>query len=351
MLRPVDSGERSRHARAVPVDRDRWNACRFDPAATAGHYESYFQRANHPTRPLAWWIRYTVFCPKGQPEQAVGELWAIWFDGERGVIAAAKQVVPWERCAFARDRLDVRVGEATLDDRGLRGAAVGAAHAFAWELSYEGPEPPLLLLPANLYAGGFPKAKSLVGSPNAAFTGTITVDGEAHAIDGWVGSQSHNWGARHTDRYAWGQVAGFDDAPDSFLECATARLKFGPLWTPPMTLLVLRHGGEQIALNSLWQAVRARGEVAVGGPEFEWRLASQTREVAVEARIWAPRAAFVGLAYGNPPGGVKTCLNSKIARCELRLRRPGRPTIALRSDRAAFEVLTDEADHGVPVVA
>jgi hypothetical protein len=335
----------------VPVDRDRWNACRFDPTSGVGHYESYFQRANHPTRPLAWWIRYTVFCPKGQPERAVGELWAIWFDGERGTITAAKQVVPWHDCAFARDRLDVRVGAATLDDRGLRGAATGAAHSFAWELAYTSPEPPLLLMPANLYAGGFPRAKALVGSPNAVFTGTVTVDGEAHAIDGWVGSQCHNWGSRHTDRYAWGQVAGFDGAPDSFFECATARLKFGPLWTPPMTLLVLRVEGEQISLNSLGQAVRASGRVTIGGPEFAWELRSRRAGVEVEARIFAPREAFVGLAYGNPPGGVKTCLNSKIAGCELRLRRPGRPELTLRSGRAAFEVLTDETGHGVPVVA
>ena len=47
---------------------------------------------------------------------------------------------------------------------------------------------------------------------------TIDVDGVSHAVDGWVGSQNHNWGRKHTDRYAWGQVAGFDDAPGSFLE-------------------------------------------------------------------------------------------------------------------------------------
>lgn len=335
----------------MPVDRDRHNACRFDATLGAGHYESWFQRANHPTRPLGLWIRYTIFCPKGQPERALGELWAIWFDGERGVIAAAKQEVPWSECACARDRLQVRIGAATLDGRSLRGS-VQAAHALGWELEYTSPEPPLLLLPANLYEGGFPKAKALVGAPNAVFRGTMTVDGETHEIDGWVGSQCHNWGSRHTDRYAWGQVAGFDGAPDTFLECATARLKLGPLWTPAMTLIVLRVEGEQIALNSLGQAARAQGRVVAEGPEFSWALASRRRGVEVEARIRAPRAAFVGLAYKNPPGGVKTCLNSKIASCELTLRRPGRAPLTLRSaSRAAFEILTDETGHGVPIVA
>ncbi len=47
--------------------RSRWNACRFVPGDAGGHYESYFQRANHPSRPLAFWIRYTVFSPAGRP--------------------------------------------------------------------------------------------------------------------------------------------------------------------------------------------------------------------------------------------------------------------------------------------
>ncbi len=41
-----------------------------------GHYESFFQRANHPSRPLAFWIRYTIFSPKNRPQDALGEVWA-----------------------------------------------------------------------------------------------------------------------------------------------------------------------------------------------------------------------------------------------------------------------------------
>src|SRR5216684_6562518 len=70
-----------------------------------GHYESYFQRANHPTRPLAFWIRYTIFSPRRRPNEAVGELWAIWFDGERDRIVAAKEDVPLAHCAFGSDGL------------------------------------------------------------------------------------------------------------------------------------------------------------------------------------------------------------------------------------------------------
>lgn len=61
--------------RASLVQSANWT--RYQPGQRAGHYESFFQRANHPTRPLAFWIRYTIFSPAGQPEAALGELWAI----------------------------------------------------------------------------------------------------------------------------------------------------------------------------------------------------------------------------------------------------------------------------------
>ena len=72
----------------------------------------------------------------------------------------------------------------------------------------------------------------------------------------------------------------------------------------------------------------------------------------MKIHVHAPRTAFVGLTYANPPGGSKTCLNTKLAACELTLERPGRPPRSwTTASRAAFEILTDRSDHGVPVVA
>jgi len=53
---------------------DAIGASRFDPKSTRGFYESYFVRANHPSEPKAFWIRYTLFCPRGRSQLAVGQL-------------------------------------------------------------------------------------------------------------------------------------------------------------------------------------------------------------------------------------------------------------------------------------
>jgi hypothetical protein len=324
-----------------------WNSSRFKPEDPSGFYESYFQRANHPTRPLAFWIRYTSFIPRGRPDKACGELWAIYFDGETNRITAVKDTVPISQCSFSRTQLDVCINGATLTDGALHGRAVSPSHIFQWSLRFTGHEPPLLLLPESLYEGGFPKAKSLVGTPNADYTGTFTVDGREIPIDGWRGSQNHNWGSRHTDRYAWGQVAGFDNAPDAFLECCTAQVKLGPVWSPRLTFVVLRDEGQEIALNGLLQAVRASGNFDF----FNWTIDAQSPHARIYGRIHAPAAVFVGLRYQNPPGGRKTCLNTKLASAEIIVERRGQPPRTLKTmHRAAFEILTDRADHGVAIV-
>jgi len=340
-------GAEERFMNAVVTDRSAWNRCRFVPGDNGGHYESFFQRANHRGRPLAFWIRYTILSPKGRPADAAGELWAIYFDGESNRIAAAKEVFPLSECVFSAAGLDARIGAATLRDGWLEGGAASSGHVLRWSLRYEGDAPPLLLLSPSLYEGGFPKAKALVGTPHAVYSGSLLVDGETVEVDGWVGSQNHNWGSQHTDRYAWGQVAGFDNDPDAFLECSTARVRLGPLWTPWFTLVVLRVDGQEFALNTLPQAVRAYGRFDY----FRWTFDSQARGLRIHGQIQAPASAFLGLRYDNPRGGYKTCLNTKLANCELTLERQGHPPRTLTTrHRAAFEILTDDRSHGIPVV-
>ncbi len=314
-----------------------------------GHYESFFLRANHPSRALAFWIRYTIFSRRNDPENAVGELWAVFFNGETDEHIAAKEEFPLKGCQFDTTAFNVRIEKAVLASNLLQGSITGRKHAIAWDLNYEGGSLPLLLFPLHLYEGKFPAAKSLVSLPFAKFSGTLTVNGERIPIQDWTGSQNHNWGSRHTDRYAWGQVAGFDSHPDSFLEAATAQLKMGPMWTPPITLLVLRHAGREYALNEMVRGLRARGKVRY----FSWDFTSRTPEVEIRGRISAPRKAFVGLNYNNPPGGNKHCLNSKIASCTLQVRDRARGTTEVleTEHRAAFEILTMYSDHGIAIAA
>jgi hypothetical protein len=324
------------------------NRLRLRPGA--GHYESYFLRANDPGAPLAFWIRHTIFVPASAPAAALGELWAVVFDGTTGRHAVGKTEVPLAACGFDPERLGVDVAGAHLDDARAVGAVGEAADRIEWDLRFAGDAPPLLLLPAAMYEAGLPRAKALVPRPLVAFDGTLTAGGRRIDVRAWRGSQNHNWGSRHTDHYAWGQVAGFDEEPDAFLEVATAWLRFGPLWTPPMTPIVLRRGGRETRLDTLGRTVRARATLE----GFHWRFESRNDTVAITGTMDAPREAFVGLRYRNPPGGEKHCLNTKIATCRLEVTERasgGRRTTLTSRHGAAFEILTDDRTHGVAIRA
>jgi hypothetical protein len=347
------------------------NLAQYLPGQREGHYESFFQRANHPTRPLAFWIRYTIFSPHGAPKDAIGELWAVFFDGETGRHTAVKEEVPIAAARFDRRRFEVRVADARLDAAGLVGSAASRGHRISWDMRYRSDEAPLFLFPTGLYEAPLPKAKSLVGAPLATFSGTISVDDRVIDVGGWTGSQNHNWGSKHTDEYAWGQVAGFDSHPRTFLEIATARIKLGPVRSPWLTPVVLRHDGREHVVNSPLDLARGRSQGAyepphdgaASGPKprapaepFTWRFSFDTGEVEGEGRIEADREDFVGLAYANPPGGTKHCLNTKIATCTLSLRHThgparGRVEELVARRRAAFEILTDDHGHGIEIRA
>ena len=260
--------------------RARFDGCRYR-GQTKGHYESYFQRANHPERALAFWNRYTIFSPKNHPEKALGELWAIYFDGENKKLHAAKEVFELDKCYFSRHRMEACVGRALLNDSTLSGRVASSKSRLEWDLSYSCDESPLFMLPESLYDSPLPKAKALVGSPNARYRGHLKADDERVEISDWIGSQNHNWGSKHTDQYAWGQIAGFDGHPESFLEIITARIKLGPIYSPWLTLMVLRLEGQDFSFHSLRQGLRARGSYH----DFRWSFDTCTEERASLARF------------------------------------------------------------------
>lgn len=306
--------------------------------AQGGHYESWFVRANHPTRPLAIWIRYTLF-RAADARPALGEVWAIWFDGEQQSTLAAKEEFPLEQCDYSRQGMAVTAGSNQLAPGRLSGQLNHRGQTLAWDLQYDEGEAPLLFLPETFYQRALPKAKSLVSRPMISLQGKLLVNGDPVLLEGWRGSENHNWGSQHTDRYAWGQVAGFDNAPGAFLECATAQIKLGPFYSPQLSLAALCIDGERFLFNRIGTALKAHARYQ----PFEWQLDTRNRDASLKIHMDTTADRVAALTYYNPPGGNKFCLNSKVARVTATLVQKGKPTRVLESAHGgAFEILTDQ---------
>jgi hypothetical protein len=316
------------------------------------YYESRFVRANHPHRPQALWLRETLLLPS--TGDSVADVWVMVFDPEGAGNRAIKVGYPLDASEYQYDTWTARIGETTIDDVSPRGTVTADGRSAAWDLRIEpGDAEPVKLLTDRGYRAKFPTAKTMVRHPLATFDGFVTLEDSpidtAHLdVDGWTGSVNHNWGKRHTPAYAFGQVCGFDEVPDTSLEIVTAHAAVGPFKLPATTLFVLRHGGGEIAVRSIMGARRTRGTYE----PFTWSFGGRAGAATVEGEITADPSDVIGLTYFDTTGHTKYCYNSALATCRIRMRDSAFGNIDLTaSRRAMLEILLPEPHPTVPLLA
>jgi hypothetical protein len=313
----------------------------------APYYESRYIRANHPDKPQALWLRETLLLPTaGDP---VAEVWVMVFDPEGQGNRALKQPYSVDAAAYEYDKWTARIGATSIDDRSAQGVVTGGGNSARWDLQITpGSEDSVKLLTDRAYKARIPTAKTTVRHPLAQFDGQVELDDARLVLDGWTGSVNHNWGTRHTPAYAFGQVCGFDDAPDSSLEIVTARAAIGPVLTPAATLFVFRHAGQEFAVRSILGSLQSHGRYR----PFSWAFGARVGDQMIEGEIIAEPANVIGLTYTDTDGGSKYCYNSAIATCRVQVAGKAferRELLATR--RAMFEILTDRRHDQVPLLA
>lgn len=322
-----------------------WNEPVYRPG-TCNHLESYFLKGNDPQTLRAYWIKFTVYAPKNDPANAVGEVWAVVFDTPAQRVLAAKQVYSMSECVLTPGC--IRMGASNLRQDGSEGELVTPSGVrLAWNLRYDGDSVPLVPFPwAWMYTARLPKTKTVTPHPDSRHSGRIVVGSDTWELREVPGMQGHNWGREHAYRYAWVHCNLFaDGATRAVFEGFSAQLKIGPLLTPPISVGVLwLPDGRKLAFNRL-KALRSP-EVTIQHTQYRFRYAHADYRLSGAAE--ADAAAMAGLVYRNPDGTVSHCLNSKTANLRLMLEGPAGELLHLTSDRgAALETLTRDNDHPV----
>jgi hypothetical protein len=321
-----------------------WNAVRYDPGSARGHVESHFLKLNDADGRCALWLKATILRRLGEP--AVAEGWAIAFDRQTGHVAV-KQVVPFESAVFSPHTLDIRFAEVRFEPGSTRGVLRAGGNRIEWSLAFEGQAAAFVPLPERLYGDHLGTSKLVTPHPDLRFTGSYRVGDRLVAVDGWRGMQGHNWGRRHARAYGWVHCNVWQDADALVLEGITAQVALGPVSSPPISALIVTHGGVRHAFTppqSLW---RARGRITPRG----WEFRAASRSARVSGSFSADTDDFVGLHYENPDRAMTYCLNSKIARGQVRLEVDGRPAVVANTRAAALEIGTHDPDHGVKMLA
>jgi hypothetical protein len=306
----------------------------------AGMYESFYLRAFSPEQPLGVWIRYTVHKRPGAA--ARGSLWCTLFDSRRPRPFMHK---------LTSDQLSVPTG-GWIDVAGATlgpGRAEGACGDASWSLRYSTSEPELHhLSPEWLYRAPLPRTKLTSPAPRASFEGVFELAGEPPIdLTGWQGMVGHNWGSEHAERWIWLHGAGFQEAPEAWLDVALGRLKIAGRMTPWVANGALSLDGRRYRVGGL----AARGlSVTESAEGCTLRLKGEGG-LTIDGRLEVPRESTAGWRYADPDGGEHDVLNCSIAALELVVARPGGPAPATlhTAHGGAYELGMREHDHGVPI--
>ncbi len=328
------------------------NACRY--AGRPGHVESYFVRANHPSRPLALWLKATLLAPLRGP--AVAESWLVYFDGERRETFAHKQTQPFAEASFGAPRSatpTLRAAGLTLAletpgrAEGRFEAAGGAATVrLGWQPLGSPIAQRLSIFPLRaLRTGPFPRSKLLTPAPALRLHGALELPTGEVPVDGWVGMQGHNWGKEHTYEYAWGQCV-FPEQ-DALVEGFSGRVLLGGRPSPQVSALVVRRGARSFRFDTLFDVWRQK--VRLERDAWQLRLLGPGGEA--ELLMDAERQPMVCLGYDNPDGQRSYCFNSKLARVKLTVRPKDDASFTCESAHGgALEFLRHEPDARFPHV-
>lgn len=341
---------------------DSANALVWD--GSPGHYEVYYLSATDAGSGIGLWIRYTMLAPAlgsghGDPsaEEPTCSLWLMAMDpsadGE-GVLAR-KLTLPIRQMQASTAPFSLRIGEAVLDDRGMR----GAIDDVSWELSWEPRLAPYAHVHPILQRLGVAKTVLTLPHADLELSGRVTLTGKTIELQGARGGQAHLWGSKHAGRWAWvhcNDLCHDDGSPaeDSFLDAVSVIVPRFGRDVGPSSPAVGRFLGEDFRSVSPRRVLTNRSRFALTGYELE----AQDGRRRVRVEVDAPRELLVGVTYHDPDGELAYCYNSEVASLRLSVQdRTGRgPTgwtqraHLVSQGRAHFEYAQREPVPGVPLL-
>jgi hypothetical protein len=284
-----------------------------------GRYESWYFRAVHPDLPLGLWVRHTHHVLRDR--RIRGARWLTLFEPE-GVTA--------RKTSFD--------GQPAADGVRFEGEAEDAQ----WDVVVEPVTSMFLHLPKRwMYRTPLPKTKPVSVHPLATFDGKVTVGDRVIAIEGWRGMVGHNWGSEHAHRWIWLHVAGFDEAPDAWLDLTLARLKIGGLVTGWIPNGAFEMAGQRHRLGGFLSKPDVSEKIGKA------RIVMRGSGIEVDVVVEAPsEEATVFWQYGDPAGAKRYVANCSIARALVQVRDASGETRLTSRHGGAYELGMSEAPVG-----
>lgn len=294
---------------------------------TACHFEAYEVALLDPDRSRAWWLRYTVDAPlDGEPYST---LWGAHFSEDRpGDRFALRTEFPVNSFAQQSDGFHIRVSKGELMDGGAKGGLRNPkdpSESLRWNVRFRGHDDPVRVYPKKrMYKRAWPPARVLAPMPLARASGIVEVGEQRYRIDDGLAHQSHSWGTRHFDAWAWGLATRFREDPHAYV--------YG-LWGVPrvggrqLTAIHYRHpSGRHLTFDEVTSHQKEEGAEARPGV---WTFEAKGGRHTISGRFSASLQKTVGVTLDDPEGTHRYVHHCGVADATLEIwrRRFGKPEL------------------------
>jgi len=337
---------------------ERWNAMQWD--GEPGHYEVWYVTFTDPATGVGFWIRYTMVAPLPETgEQATCSLWLMAMDpADPGRNVGQKVSLPVSQMHATAEPFELRIGDATLTDRGMKGSLRQDGIASEWDLSWEPRLEAYGHVHPFLRRARIAKTVLFLPHPGVGVRGFVQIGERRIDVAGAEGGQAHLWGSKHATRWAWAHCNDFAGPDgrrrdDTFIDGVSVYVPRFGRQIGPNTPVVARVGGEDLLSVGPLAVTRNPSEFGLDHWRFEARGGHRKATCEVSAR----REDLVGVTYHDPDGELAYCYNTEVADMRLNLwerdgrRAPWRKVDELRSERHAhFEYAQRTPVDGVSLL-
>jgi hypothetical protein len=304
-------------SRAIVAANFADNLCRWKEQR-AGHYEVWFLTLNQRARQRGFWFRYAIEAPKAETPSFDNRaaLWATFFDRAKpeknfGLV----REYPIDRFTSDKDQFNLQIEDAMLSSTRAKGCVANEEHSISWDLRFTPNETTYFHVPKSI--GLLMRPSSSVCSPNlnTQFSGVVTIDGRQMLLENEQGCQTHLWGTKHVDEWAWVHSNAFEKHEDTVFEGLAARTRRAGKTLPPIQSLYLRHRGEEhhfIRMRFAEQWQRSMGSGC-------WSFSAMNTQVYLEGFAQCRLKDMLQVRYADPDGEPLYCINSEVANLKIRI--------------------------------
>lgn len=333
----------------------RWNTLQWD--GEPGHYEVYYLTLTDPRSGVGFWIRYTMVAPTSdREEEASCSLWFMAMDPrDPAANVGHKASFPIDELSSSAQPFELRIGESTLSDCGMRGAISQQGKQFSWDLRWQPKLAAYGHVHPALRAAKIAKTILFLPHPTVEIEGKVEIDGRSIELQGVHGGQAHLWGSKHAARWAWAHCNDFTDeqgklADTTFVDGVSVFVRRLGRETGPNTPVVARVAGRD--LISTGPIAVTRNESAFDLTKWDFTARDGRRRIA--CKVATRNEDLVGVTYHDPDGELAYCYNTEVADMRLELfqraarRNSWQKIQDLRADGCAhFEYAQREPVEGV----